>query len=78
MTMTDLAQKVLSVSTAYLGPAAKMFLARQTKYHLHGLDYEQLRKEHLSELSRWIFISGSLVIEKDKARELSQLVAKLA
>jgi hypothetical protein len=78
MTMTDLAQKVLSVSTAYLGPAAKMFLARQTKYHLHGLDYDQLQKEHLSELSRWIFISGSLVIEKDKAQELSQLVARLA
>lgn len=78
MNMTDLAQKVLSVSTAYLGPAAKMFLARQTKYHLQGLDYDQLQKEHLSELSRWIFISGSLVIEKDKAQELSQLIAKLA
>jgi len=77
MNMTDLAQKVLSISTAYLGPAAKMFLARQTKYHLQGLDYEQLQREHLVELSKWLYISGSLVIEKDKAQELSQLVAKL-
>lgn len=76
--MTDLAQKVLNVSTAYLGPATKMFLARQTKYHLHGLDYEQLQKEHLNELSKWILISGSLIIDKARAEELSRLVANLA
>jgi hypothetical protein len=77
MNMTELAQKVLSVSTAYLGPAARMFLCRQTKYHLQGLEYEQLQKEHLTELSKWIFISGSLIIEKDKAQELSQLIVRL-
>lgn len=75
--MNELAQKVLSISTAYLGPAAKMFLARQTKYHMQGLKYEELQKEHLSELSRWIVISGALVIEKSKAEELAKIIINI-
>lgn len=75
--MNELAQKVLSISIAYLGPAAKMFLARQTKYHMQGLKYEELQKEHLAELSRWIVISGTLVIEKSKAEELSKIIMNI-
>lgn len=75
--MNELAQKVLSISTAYLGPASKMFLARQTKYHMQGLKYEELQKEHLPELSKWIIISGALVIDKNKAEELAKIITNI-
>jgi hypothetical protein len=75
--MSALSDKVFSLSVGYLGPAAKIFLERQTKGHMGGLAFDALEKKHLPELSRWIMISASLVIEADKAKELSGKVACL-
>lgn len=67
--MSALSDRVLQVVTTYLGPASKMFLERQTKFHLQNLAYDDLRMEHLPELFKWIHISSTLVI-KDKSTEL--------
>jgi hypothetical protein len=75
--MSDLSDKILALATLYLGPAAKVFLERQTRSHMNGLAYADLKKENLPEFSKWVFISASLLIEQDKARELSEKILGL-
>ena len=75
--MSILSEKVLKEATFYLGPAAKTFLERQTKYHLDSLHFDDLKKEHLNDLCHWINISGGLVIGKDKAAELAEKVMNI-
>jgi hypothetical protein len=75
--MSDLSDEVLSAAINYLGPAAKVFLGRQTRAHMQGLVFEALEKKHLPELSKWVVISASLIIDKAKAVELGDKIAKL-
>jgi hypothetical protein len=75
--MSDLSTKVLQVSVNYLGPAAKIFFERQTKAHMNGLPFDSIEKQHLAELSKWVLISASLVIEQPKAKELSEKIGLL-
>ena len=75
--MSDLSEKTLSVAVHYLGPAAKVFLDRQTRAHMQGLAFETLEKKHLPELSKWVVISASLVIDKAKAAELGDKIGRL-
>ncbi len=75
--MTELAQKVLETTTPYLGPASKIFLDRQTKRHMNGVIFDYLEKDHLPDLSRWVMISAGLLIDKNRAKELSEKISIL-
>lgn len=61
--MNEISEKVLHLGTLYLGPAAKTFLERQTKFHMKQLAFDDLKMEHLPELFKWIHISASLIID---------------
>ena len=75
--MSQLSSKVLEVSIPYLGPAAKIFLERQTIRHLKHLQFDDLKKENLPELAFWVNASGSLIIEPKKSEELSKKILSL-
>lgn len=75
--MSDLSDKVTTLSAAYLGPAARVFLERQTKAHMDGLPLASLERRHLPELQKWVLVSASLVIDKYKAQELSEKIGRL-
>jgi hypothetical protein len=75
--MSDLSEKVLAMSIIYLGPAAKKFLQRQTTTHMNGLDFDALERKHLPDLSKWVLISASLLIDQAKAKELADKIGKL-
>ena len=72
--MSVLSEKVLKEATVYLGPASKMFLERQTKSHLAGLEFDNLEKQHLPELGRWVELSAGMLIPKEKAKELADKI----
>ena len=76
--MSILSEKVLITSTDYLGPASKVFLERQTNAHMNGLKFDDLKKENIPELVRWIRISANLLIGKDRADEFADKVNKFA
>ena len=75
--ITALSEAVLAESIKYLGPAAKRFLERQTKFHLDGLEFDSLSPQHIPELAKWVDISAQLLIDKGKAAELSEKIKKL-
>jgi hypothetical protein len=75
--MSLISDKVLSMSIGYLGPAAKIFLSRQTKMHMNGLEFTAVEKNHIPELAKWVRISACLVIDKDKANELAVKISQL-
>jgi hypothetical protein len=62
--MSELSEKVLTVTKRFLGPASQTFLERQTKSHMQGLGLNDIKEEHLPELFKWIHISSGLVIDK--------------
>ena len=75
--MSALSDKAVAISATYLGPAAKVFLERQTRAHMGGLPFETLERQHLPELARWVHISAKLIIEPAKAKELADQIGKL-
>ena len=75
--MSALSEKVVLISTNYLGPATLKFLQRQTSAHMNGLNLNDLEKEDLVALSKWIQISAALLIDPAKAKELADKIAKL-
>ncbi len=72
-----LSDQVLTLTTSYLGPASKLFLERQTKMHMNGLELANIKKEHLPELAKWVYVSASLLISKERAHELSEKMKRL-
>lgn len=76
--MSDLSERALAVSVEYLGPAARVFLERQTKWHLDGLAFDALEQKHLPELAKWVAISGALVVDPAQAKELSDKIGAMA
>ena len=75
--MSALSEKTLALSVPYLGPAAKVFLERQTKFHLDGLAFDALEPQHLADLANWVRVSGALVVDPAKAAELSQKIVAI-
>jgi hypothetical protein len=67
---------VLAVAKTYMGPAAERFLSRQITSHLNTTT-QSLAPQHLSELAKWCYISGKLVMDEGKAREFSEKVKAL-
>ena len=70
-------EEAIKVTQRYLGPAAKTFLERQTRSHMNGLDLNNLEKAHLPELAKWVETSAGLLIDKPKAKELAEHLAKI-
>jgi hypothetical protein len=75
--MTKLAERDTAIAVNYLGPAANVFLQRQTRAHMDGLAFADLERKHLASLQYWVFTSASLLIDKAKAREFSEEIGKL-
>jgi hypothetical protein len=75
--MSALSDQVLQVATPYLGPTAKMFMERQTTSHMNGLAFDNLAKLHLPDLANWVKFSAGLLIDKVRAEELANKIAKL-
>ena len=75
--MSDLSEKILKMTANYIGPAAPRFLERQTTSHMNGLNFADIEKKHLPELSKWVNISAGLVIDKTKAAELANKIAAI-
>jgi hypothetical protein len=75
--MSALSEQVLQISVNYLGPAARKFLERQTNSHMDGLVFDNIKPEHLPQLSWWIHASSKLVIDSVRAKEFADKVAAL-
>jgi hypothetical protein len=73
--MTIIAEKVIATAINYLGPAANKFLQRQTNFHMNGLNFETIDKQHLVELAKWVNVSASLLIGEQKGKELADRIA---
>jgi len=75
--MTSLSDQVTAIAVSYLGPAARVFLERQSKMHLEGLAFEKLERQHLPHLQYWVRISAGILIDKEKAKEFSERIGNL-
>jgi hypothetical protein len=69
--MSVQSEESIKIAQKYLGPSAKSFLERQARSHMNGLDLNNLGKEHMAELAKWVGISAGLLIDKGKAAELA-------
>ena len=67
--MSELSEKVLMITKSFMGPASQNFLERQTRSHMKGLEFNDLRNEHLPELLKWLSVSAKLIID-DKAENM--------
>jgi hypothetical protein len=75
--MSILSKKVLAITIEYIGPSSEAFLVRQATHHLNGVAFDNLEKQHLPELAKWVKISAGLLIDKGRATELSDKLLKL-
>jgi len=76
--MSKTSEKVLEISTEYLGPAAITLLERQTKFHLNGLAFTDIDPSHCEELAKWVGLASAMFIEQDLAVELANKIRGLA
>ena len=74
--MNPLATKILEMSKPYFGPAAEQFLGRQCKTHLK-IELGTISKSELKELSKWVELSGGLIMDAGKASEIAKKIAAL-
>ena len=74
MTTSSLYDEVVSVTYAYLGPAADRFVIRQIRNHLHK-DPEQLERKDLRQLVDWIQLAMRLI--SDDREIIDRYVADL-
>ena len=72
--MTSLIQQIVELTKPYLGINAERFVLRQITTHLN-ITPEQLSASKLNDLAKWVEISASLLIDKEKAKELSDKIA---
>lgn len=75
--MSQLSEQVLDVAVQYLGPAAERFLERQTKAHMNGLPFADLKRSDIPALTSWVKTSAALIVDKRKADELAERIARL-
>ena len=75
--MSLLSERIVKTATTYLGPASKGFLERQTASDVNGLNFDDIERNHLPKLARWVNIPAGLLIDKGKAKELAHKIAAL-
>ena len=71
--MNDLTKQVVEAATPYLSSNAERFILRQITSHLNATG-DQLTTAQLDDLAKWVEISASLLIDKAKAKELSEKI----
>ena len=76
--MSDLSERIMKLTSYYIGSVAPRFLERQTISHLNGLKFAEIEKKHIPELVKWVNISAGLIIDKTKPQELANKIAVLA
>lgn len=75
--MSQLSEQVLGVAVQYLGPAAERFLERQTKAHMSGLSFADLKQSDIPALASWVRTSAALIVDKKKADDLAERISRL-
>ncbi len=75
--MSSVSDRVLTITTEYIGPSSKNFLERQTRSHMGGLEFNAIDRTHLPELAKWVNTSAGLLIGKERSQELSDKILKL-
>lgn len=73
--MSQTADTVLEIATEYLGPAARTLLERQTRFHMNGLQYNDIGPEHCVDLAKWVKIASAMFIETESADELAARIS---
>jgi hypothetical protein len=74
--MSDVTDKVLSLSKPYLGPATEAFLGRQCKLFLK-IDMAALTSANLKDLAGCFEVGGRRIMDPAKAEELAKKIAAL-
>lgn len=75
---TQLYDRVVQVTTDYLGPAAERFITRQIKTHLNKTP-DALTKEDLVKLADWIKVAIALLTEDSKmVNDFTKSILQLA
>lgn len=74
--MTEFYDRALKVFSKYFSGSAGEVLERQIIYHLKKTP-ETLEESDKSELAKWSFISGRLVLGTEKAEQLEKEVLAL-
>ena len=70
--------KVVDVTTGYLGPAAEKFITRQIQAHL-GKSPDQLTEEDIVKLTDWVKVAIALLTEDGKmVDDFTQALLELA
>lgn len=75
--MSQLSDTVLKTATVFLGPAANVLLERQTKGHMNGLAFVDIKPEHLPDFLYWLNVSASLIIKEKSQLLISKLESEL-
>jgi hypothetical protein len=75
--MPDVSEKVFEITVQVLGPASRRFLERQTKFHLNGLEFDNITREHIPELAKWVGISAQLIVDEKKVTMLVDKIKKV-
>jgi hypothetical protein len=69
--------KTLEIARQYLGPSAERFINRQIEQHL-GNKPENIGKQDLPELARWIKVSAALLTDQKIAADFAAKVSAIA
>ena len=74
--MNNLLKQIIDFSKPYLGVNAERFILRQVTNHLN-ITPEEFSTNKLDDLAKWVDISASLLVDKEKAKELSNKILAL-
>lgn len=69
----SLGEKIVHIAAAFLGPATRMFLEKQTKSKMNNLELDEVKDDHLPELFRWIHVSCRPILKERVAELLHRL-----
>lgn len=69
-------ESVLNTCKLYLGPASEQFISRQCSLYLK-VEPQNLGKQHLPDLVKWVEVGGLRFMEAAKVKELSTKLSKL-
>lgn len=74
--MAELPKKLIEIGREHLGFAADKYLKRQCKIHMDK-KLDELEKEDLEELGRWVKNTAPLITDQETAEELKEEIISL-
>lgn len=75
--MSLLSEEIVTVASRYLGPEARRFMERQALHLEGGVTFDAMGDNELDKFAWWVGISAKLIMDKEKAKELSFKIAEL-